>query len=341
MTAIANTIISVPPLAEQRRIVAKLDELMVMCDEFEAAEKQLGTLENHFSEYLPKSILQAAVQGKLVPQNPHDEPATELLERIQNEKARLVKEGKIKKGKTLPPITTGEAPYDLPDGWVWCRLSDIGEIVGGATPLTSESANYTNPGNGIAWITPADMKNVDNKYISRGSKDITIEGYNSCSTKLLPAESVIFSSRAPIGLLAFAKNELCTNQGFKSIIPYMLSMNKWIFYSLMNMTESIIGRASGTTFLEVSGEFMRKELIPLPPLAEQQRIVAKVDELMVLCNELENARDIPSKPATKIVAFPQQGDTDKVAIAARGGVENLSDKAMRVINDMIEESSNA
>ena len=327
-----------PPFDEQQRIVAKINELMALCDELEAAEKELDELESNFFEYLPKSILQAAVQGKLVPQNIHDEPATELLKQIQQEKKRLIHDGKIKKEKPLPPISEDEVPYDLPDGWVWCRLSDIGEIVGGATPLTTEPTYYTQFGKGIAWITPADMKNSTGNMISRGKKDITIAGYESCSTKLLPTGSVIFSSRAPIGLIAFAKNELCTNQGFKSVIPYQFSVNSWIFYVLKHMTGSIIARASGTTFLEVSGGFMRKEVIPLPPLVEQQRIVAKVDKLMSLCDELKDAGTPASEVNTeKVIPLPKrivEDDYEEIGMAARGvASQQISEKLQNVIDD--------
>ena len=238
---------------------------------------------------LRKSFLQAAVQGKLVPQDRNDEPASELLQRIQAEKAAIIKAGKLKKGKPLLPIKEDEIPYDLPEGWVWCRLREIGEIVGGATPDSGNEEYYTLPNQGIPWITPADMRSARSNYISHGVKDITKAGYASCSTKMLPAESIIFSSRAPIGYMAFAKNPLCTNQGFKSIIPFHPKTNPWIYFAIKSKIEDIIGRASGTTFKEVSGSFMEQELIPLPPLAEQQRIVAKADELMALCDELEAA----------------------------------------------------
>lgn len=328
---IKEFLVPLPPLAEQQCIVDKVEELMMLCSELEAAEEDLNKLESRFTEYLPKSILQAAVQGKLVPQNIHDEPASELLKRIQQEKARLVKEGKIKKEKQLQPITEDEIPYQLPNGWVWCRLSDIGEIVGGATPLTTEKAYYTEQGKGIAWVTPADMKHSKGNMISRGRKDITDAGYESCSTRLLPAGSIVFSSRAPIGLIAFAQNELCTNQGFKSIIPHQISMSGWLFYALKSMTEGIVSRASGTTFLEVSGEFMRKEIFPLPSLAEQQRIVAKVDELMRMCNELLATRDsIPRVTPPNIVPFQRQAPQadEEILFAARGDGEDLPQEAL-------------
>lgn len=286
-------LLPLPPKAEQQRIASKVNELMALCDELEAAEKEQAALEKHLAEDLPKSILQAAVQGKLVPQDKDDEPASELLKRVQAEKVALIKAGKLKKEKPLPPITEDEIPYDLPDGWVWCRLRDIGEIIGGATPDSSNPSYYTSPMQGIAWITPADMKYAQDSCICHGMKDITQAGFDSCSTKLLPAGSIIFSSRAPIGHIAFAKTALCTNQGFKSIVPYNFGNASWIFLALKSKIEDINSRASGTTFKEVSGSFMEKELIPLPPIAEQQRIVAKVNELMSLCDELKHAYDQP------------------------------------------------
>ena len=340
LTAISNTIIVIPPLTEQQRIVTKVDELMALCDELEAAEKELNALENHFAEYLPKSILQAAVQGKLVTQDKDDEPASELLKRIQAEKATLIKEGKLKKEKPLPPITEDEIPYDLPEGWEWCRLSDIGEIVSGATPDSMNADYYTNPTKGIPWITPADMKNSINNYISRGTKDITQAGYNSCSTTLLPPGSVIFSSRAPIGHIAFAQNELCTNQGFKSLDPYEFKPASWIFYVLKSKVSDINSRASGTTFKEVSGKFMSLESFPLPPLAEQQRIVAKVDELMALCDELKYVDEQPIDHSNNIISFPakpETEDSEPIRMAAQGKVEVQPSKQHEAaLDDLLE-----
>ena len=128
---VKTSLFPLPPFAEQQRIVTKVDELMGLCDGLEIAEKELETLEYHFAEYLPKSILQVAVRGKLVPQNATDEPATKLLKCIQQEKTRLIKDGKIKKEKPLSPIIEDKIPYDLPDGWVWCRLGNFIKIIAG------------------------------------------------------------------------------------------------------------------------------------------------------------------------------------------------------------------
>ena len=333
-----KVVVPVPPINEQQRIASKVKQLMTMCDELEAAEKELDTLEGHFFDYLPKSILQAAVQGKLVPQDKNDEPASELLKRIQAEKAVLIKEGKLKKEKHLPSITEDEIPYDLPDGWVWCRLSEIGEIVGGATPDSKNGEFYTAPNHGIPWITPADMKYVESGFISHGMKDITQAGYDSCSTRILPVGSIVFSSRAPIGHIAFAKNELCTNQGFKSVIPFSKKTAKWIFYALKSKIADIENRASGTTFKEVSGKFMEQEIIPLPPLAEQQRIVAKVNELMSMCDELKRVAEQPINHDNVIPfsAEPKE-NIEPIAMAARGKVEGMSDQAKQAIEDLFGE----
>ena len=280
---IFNVPIPLPPLAEQQRIVAKLEELLPEVEAYGQAQEALNALESALPERLRKSLLQEAMQGRLVPQNPDDEPAAVLLERIRAEKARLVAEGRIKKAKPLPPIAEAEKPFALPAGWEWVRLGEVGEIIGGATPESSNKDFYVPAGKGIPWITPADMKYTRKGKISRGQKDITPDGFSACSTRLLPPGSVVFSSRAPIGHIALAENSLCTNQGFKSIVPYIMKCNKFISFFLMFHTPSIQKRASGTTFKEVSGKFMENEIIPLPPLAEQQRIVAKLEELLPLC----------------------------------------------------------
>ena len=335
-----SILVAIPSESEQKRILTKVNKLMLLCDKLEAEERKLDALEAHFAEYLPKTILQAATQGKLVLQNSHDEPASELLKRIQQEKAQLVKEGKLKKERPLPPISEDEIPCDLPEGWVWCRLYDIGQIIGGATPDSHESSYYTKPGQGISWLTPADMtKYTQNNYISHGAKDITQAGYNSCSTTLMPPGSIIFSSRAPIGHIAFSSKEVCTNQGFKSVVTYMAAVAPWILYALKSKVDDIQSRASGTTFKEVSGKFMESEIIPLPPLAEQQRITQKVDELIDLCNGLKDTYIAPM-PLTKpdnIIPFPATQKEEETLLAARGDMEHLSNEAMQAIDDLFSE----
>ena len=132
MRDIANTLIVIPPLVEQKRIVSKIEELLPYIEQYEQAETQLTKLNADFPEMLKKSILQEAVQGKLVPQNPDDEPASVLLERIRAEKQKLIKEGKIKKDKHESQIIISDKiPYNVPDSWCWCRLADIFNLQAG------------------------------------------------------------------------------------------------------------------------------------------------------------------------------------------------------------------
>jgi type I restriction enzyme S subunit len=234
---------------------------------------------------LRELILQMAVQGKLGTQDAGDEPASVLAKKIKKEKERLVNAGKIRNEKSLDPITEAAIPYQIPNNWTWMRFGEIGQIVGGGTPRTSNSEYYVT--HGIPWLTPADLYRHKNKYIGRGRKDISEDGLKESSAQLLPEGAILFSSRAPIGYVAIASNPLSTNQGFKSCIPYVIGMSEFIYYFLVSSAKEIDAKASGTTFKEVSGQDVKHILFPLPPLSEQHRIVAKVDRLMALCDELE------------------------------------------------------
>ncbi|SDI57944.1 restriction endonuclease subunit S [Proteiniclasticum ruminis] len=227
---------------------------------------------------LKNSILQLAIQGKLVEQREEEGTAKELLEKIDIQKNQLAKEGKIKKQKALPEIKEDEIPFDIPESWEWVRIGEIGEIVGGGTPKTGNS-EFWNGGN-IPWLTPADMKFVPGKYVENGERFITEKGLKGSSARLMPRGTIIYSSRAPIGYIAIANNDLATNQGFKSLVPYELRINEYMYYCLISRTNEIISRASGTTFKEISGSEFGLTVVPLPPLEEQKRIVAKIEELM-------------------------------------------------------------
>ncbi|PEN21519.1 restriction endonuclease subunit S [Klebsiella grimontii] len=244
-----------------------------------------GKIDLYGIKKLRELILELAVRGKLVPQDPNDEPASVLLERIAAEKAELVKQGKIKKQKPLPEISEEEKPFELPVGWEWVTLATVGEIVGGGTPKSDNPQYWAK--NGIKWLTPADLYGLKGKYISSGSRDISPEGLSNSSARLMPKGSVLFSSRAPIGYVAIADAELSTNQGFKSCVPYIKESAEYIYYFLMASAKKIDAEASGTTFKEVSGAIVSKILFPLPPLSEQLKIVSRANELMSLCDQLE------------------------------------------------------
>ena len=269
----ANTYFPVPPFSEQQRIVAAIESAFAVIDE---VERNKADLQSAVTAAKSK-ILSLAIQGKLVPQDPNDEPASVLLERIRAERSALANAGKIKdsKGKKAQPISVDNSYYAwLPESWVVCYLSEIGEIVGGGTPSTSEPSYWD--GN-IPWITPADLSGYSEKHISSGSRKITKRGLSESSAKLMPAGSVLFSSRAPIGYCVISACEVCTNQGFKSVVPFIADMNEWIYHYLRAQIEEIRSRASGTTFKEISGAEMGNTVISIPPLTEQKRIITAIE----------------------------------------------------------------
>ena len=151
---------------------------------------------------------------------------------------------------------------NLPEGWRMGTLEDLGEIIGGATPSTNNPDLWCD--NGISWLSPADLSKKSCKFISKGAKDITELGYNSCSTKLLPKGSILFSSRAPIGLMAITTKELCTNQGFKSIVPQKDYGSEYVYYYLLSIKDKIAEENTGSTFDEVSGQTMKEYPAVLP-----------------------------------------------------------------------------
>lgn len=165
------------------------------------------------------------------------------------------------------------------------KISDIGKIVSGATPKTKDVDNY---GGSIAWIPPADLSGYTSKYISHGSRNITQKGYDSCSAHLMPRGTVLFSSRAPIGYVAIAENSICTNQGFKSIVPNDDIDSEFLYYQLQYLRKKIQEKGSGTTFKEISGKVLGETDIVVPSLEEQFRIVARIEELF---SELDKAVD--------------------------------------------------
>ncbi len=161
--------------------------------------------------------------------------------------------------------------------WIKCTLSSLGEIVGGATPSTKDETNY---GGEVAWITPKDLSTLRGRFIAHGERTITSKGLKSCSTQLLPKNSVLFSSRAPIGYVAIAENEVCTNQGFKSIVPNDGTDYMFLYYLLLHNRNRIESMGSGTTFKEVSGTTMRGIEVTIPAeKSEQQHIASILDAI--------------------------------------------------------------
>ena len=293
-------LIPIPPYSEQTRISNKLIETEKIVSAVELNQESVV----NYIKLAKSKILDLAIRGQLVPQDPNDEPALVLLERIRAEKEELIKAGKIKRDKKESIIFKGddnsyyekigdkircidaEIPFDLPELWTFARLKHIGGIVGGGTPKTNISKYWD--GN-IPWLTPADLSGYDSMYISTGSRTITDFGLKSSSAQMLPANSILYSSRAPIGYTAIATIPVCTNQGFKSVVPYDFSMSPYLYYCLRARTDNIIQRATGTTFKEISGSEMAETIIPIPPLNEQSKIIEKVTQLQEVISLIEKS----------------------------------------------------
>ena len=283
---IRKIIIPIPPVEEQQRIVDKINEIMPKIDEYEKIEKELETLKKEFPDNMKDALLQAAMQGKLTEQLESDSSVDELLASIRKEKEKLIAQKKIKSEKPLPGIGEEEILFDIPENWRWVRLNEIGEIVGGGTPKTSQTEFWDN--GDISWITPADM-NGCGRYIKRGEKNITQLGLDSSSAKVFPKGSVVISSRAPIGYIAIVQNEASTSQGCKTFSAYIqeLILSEYIYYAIQFRVPDMEKRATGTTFKEISGKGVGETIIPLPPIEEQQRIVERLDALLPLCEDLK------------------------------------------------------
>lgn len=180
--------------------------------------------------------------------------------------------------------------FDIPENSHTGTVSDLGDVVGGATPST-DNPNYFSE-NGIAWISPKDLTSTELKFINRGEICITKDAYNSCSTKLLPAGTVLFTSRAPVGTVAIALNDICTNQGFKSVIPKREIGTAFVYFFLKENKQLIENHASGTTFMEVSGNVMKNipAIVPKPEIANQFSLLCEPVFVIQKQNELEIRR---------------------------------------------------
>jgi type I restriction enzyme, S subunit len=198
--------------------------------------------------------------------------------------------GKPYKSSGGAMVYNKELKRDIPDGWSDGTLNDLGEIVGGSTPSTKNAANYVD--HGTPWITPNDLSNNEgNKFITRGGQDVTDTGVKSASLKLYPKNTVLLSSRAPIGYMAIARNELTTNQGFKSFVPTKGYSSEFIFYTVKNAMKAIVQHSSGSTFKEVSGGVLKTVKIILP----KTEVVNKYIEIVSDVFEKQNMLELESK----------------------------------------------
>ena len=233
---------------------------------------------------LKNSILQLAIQGKLVEQRQEEGTAEELYRQIQAEKQALIKAGKIKKEKPLPEITEDEIPFDIPESWMWVRVGNIGSWSAGATPSRTNAEYYNGS---IPWLKTGDL---NDGYVSEVPESISTLALEKTSVRLNPVGSVLMAMYgATIGKLAILNVPMTTNQACCACIPYGDMYNKYLFYYLMGMRKSFIKMGEGGAQPNISKEKIVLSLMPLPPLAEQKRIVSKIEELLPLVDRYEQA----------------------------------------------------
>lgn len=278
---LSKMMVPIPPLEEQYRIVAKIEEILPYIDQYDKAYTKLETFNKKFPEDMKKSILQMAMQGKLVEQRPEEGTADELYEQIVAEKALLIKNGKIKKEKPLPEITDDEIPFEIPSSWKWVRVGEIGSWSAGATPSRQHPEYYE--GN-IPWLKTGDLNDGYIVDIPEFVGEIALE---KTSLRLNPIGSVLMAMYgATIGKLGILEIEATTNQACCACIPYSCIVNKYLFYYLMSQRRNYIKMGAGGAQPNISKEKIVISLIPLPPLEEQKRIVAKIEELLPYCDQL-------------------------------------------------------
>ena len=298
-----SLLVPVPPLEEQRRIVEKIGEVASSVSAYDVAYQKTETLSSAFPEALKKSILQEAVQGKLVPQDPSDEPAEALLERIRAEKQRLIKEGKIKKDKHESVIfrrdnshyekrgseevcIDEEIPFEIPENWAWARLSSFGVFSSGKTPSMSNPQFW----NGyVPWVTSKDMKRpviTDSEMHISELAAATMQLYPA-GTLLLVARSGILKRLLPLCKLGI---DSTINQDIKAFSLYDIELSEWLFYGIKAFEPFILKELvkSVTTVESLKFDEFAAMLIPVPPLSEQRRIIAAIKTAMNLLTPLSS-----------------------------------------------------
>lgn len=279
-----NLLFPVPPLAEQERIVAKIEELLPLVSEYDEVENRISALNAEFPDKLRKSILQQAVQGKLTERDPSDEPASELLKRIQMEKAKLIAEGKIKKEKQLPPIAEDDCPFEIPNEWEWVRLTDVGEV--------SRGRSKHRPRNDAILYRDGKYPLIQTGDVARSGGLITScsASYNDvglAQSRMWPKGTLcltIAANIADVGILDFDACFPDSVVGFNAFKP--IASNKYFLYMLMAYKAILDNMATRSAQKNINLETIASLAYPLPPLAEQKRIVARVEELLAACKAL-------------------------------------------------------
>lgn len=227
---------------------------------------------------LKNSILQLAVQGKLVEQRAEEGTARELLEQIKLEKDQLIKDKKIKKSKPLPEIAEDEIPFEIPESWEWVRLGDVVEMIMGQSP---KGTDVVEGGDGIEFHQGKVYFGVD--YL-KSSNHTTIN-----PTKIVEADTTLLCVRAPVGTANITKRRICIGRGLCGLVGYGKIKSSFLLNWVRAFKNDFIKKATGTTFIAITGDVVREQIIPLPPLEEQHRIVAKIEEILPYIDKYDKA----------------------------------------------------
>lgn len=290
--SVLNVPFPLPPLVEQKRIVAKIEELLPYIDRYEQAWSKLEKFNSHFPEDMKKSLLQYAIQGKLVEQRPEEGTAEELFEQIQEEKQKLIAEKKIKKEKPLPEITDEEKPFDIPESWKWARFSELCSVL---TCGYASTPTYVDKENGKPFISAKNVKPY--KFMPEDHNYISNELYEKLTQNAKPEKGDILLTRvgAGIGEAAIIDVEwdfaIYVSLTLIKLVDVKLVDNRYILYWLnspigvASAKKNIYGKNASQGNLNVKN--VRDFLVPLPPLAEQRRIVEKLELLLPLCERLK------------------------------------------------------
>ena len=281
LNGVKSYVLPIPPLKEQHRIVAKIEEMLPYVERYAEAYEKLEQFNAKFPEDMKKSILQYAIQGKLVDQRPEEGTAEELYQQIQEEKQKLIQEGKLKKEKPLAEISEDEIPFDIPESWKWCRLGNvIKEVI-----VPQRDKPQFSP-EGTPWCRIEDREGC----LLNGSKSnqlVSAETIEKMNLKILPIGAVLSAcTGGSIGTIVINTVECCTNQTFNALVPSSGLYNWFLFYFLTTKFAELRRVGTGTTMPYISQQKSKEMIFPLPPLEEQHRIVAKIRELLPLCEKL-------------------------------------------------------
>ena len=283
--------VPLPPLAEQKRIVAKIEELLPYVERYEKAYNELQQLNKRFSGDLQKSVLQLAIQGRLVPQCQEEGNAEDLYKQIQAEKQNLIKAGKIKKEKPLPEISDDEKPFKIPESWKWVRLGDLGFYKKGPFGSALTKSMFVSKGNGA--IKVYEQKNAIKKDVKLGEYYIKREYFEEKMKGFeLFAGDIIVSCAGTIGETYVMPDNFergIINQALMKIKLFAPTyMPYFLMYFDFILKKNAKTNSKGSAIKNIPPfEILKKYLVPIPPLAEQKRIVAKLEEILPLCDKLK------------------------------------------------------